>query len=56
MVHIGIEINPLMPGGNKKVLHILKQTCSYKLQICLSMCDFSYHQAYWLRTFLNVIF
>ena len=30
--------NPLVPGGNKKVRQ-LKQTCSFQLQVCLSMCD-----------------
>ena len=28
-------INPLMPGGKKKVTH--KQTCSVQLQVCFSM-------------------
>ena len=28
----------LMPGGTKRS-HILKQTCSFQLQVCLSMCD-----------------
>ena len=31
-------LNPLMPGGNKKV-NILKQTCRGKLKVCLSMRD-----------------
>ena len=31
-------INPLMPGGKKRS-HILKQTYTWKLQVCLSMCD-----------------
>ena len=36
-------VNPLMPGGNKKVtllktnLQFLKKTYSWKLQVCLSM-------------------
>ena len=33
-----VNFNPLMPGGNKKVT-ILKQSCIWKLQVCLSMCD-----------------
>ena len=32
-----IFINLLMPGGKKRS-HILKQTCSWKLQVCLNMC------------------
>ena len=28
------HFNPLMPGGNKKVIHT-----SAKLQVCLSICD-----------------
>ena len=39
-----IFINPLMPGGKKRS-HILKQTCSWKLQVCLNMSPFCYHQA-----------
>ena len=31
------KINPLMPGGNKKVTH--KQTCSSKLHVSLNICD-----------------
>ena len=31
-------VNPLIPGGNKRS-HILKQTCSWKVQACLIMCD-----------------
>ena len=31
-------VNPLMPCCNKRS-YILKQTCSSKLQVCLSMCD-----------------
>ena len=27
------NVNPLMPGGNKRT-YILKQTCSYYLQVC----------------------
>ena len=30
--------NALMPGGNR-MTYIFKQTCSLKLQICLSMYD-----------------
>ena len=33
-----LNFNPLMPGGNKKV-HIIKQTCSFQLQVCLNMSD-----------------
>ena len=29
-----MDVNPLMPGGNKKVTH----TC-VQLQVCLRMCD-----------------
>ena len=32
------SFNLLMPGANKKA-RILKQTCSFQLQVCLSMCD-----------------
>ena len=32
------QINPLMPGGNKS-LYVLKQACSFYLQIYLSTYD-----------------
>ena len=35
---IATIFNPLMPGGNK-IPYTLNQTCSWKLQICLSVYD-----------------
>ena len=32
------DINPLIPDGKKRS-HVLKQSCSFQLQVCLSMCD-----------------
>ena len=49
---IGKVFNPLMPVVTKRS-HILKQTCSFQLQVCLSMSDLlCYHQA--LKVF-NII-
>ena len=31
-------INSLMPGTTKRS-HIFKETCSFQVQVCLSMCD-----------------
>ena len=31
-------VNPLVPGGNKRP-YIFKQTCSFYVQVCLSMYD-----------------
>ena len=37
--HNAKYVNPLMSGGNKRSC-VLKQTCSFWLQICLSTSDF----------------